>query len=316
MKKLFTFLFVLLTHFSFAQFSFIYNPADSTWTNIGGWSGKILYIQKDSTGLKNSYFFKFYSPLVQFNRHTHLRNDGTPTSILWANDTGALQRSPIASIQIPYTSITSAPWLTSYTETDPTVPSYVKAITSTNISNWNTVVGYGNPATQYVSLTGSYSNPGWLTSLAYSKLTGTPAIPAAQVNSDWNSSSGLSQILNKPSSSASIVTRSFSSSTGFQVSTTNNADVRYTVSIAATISLTTGQTGTVYLETSPNNSTWTTVTEFTNGNTGTLTIGLALAQTLAGQITAYVPAGYYVRLRSTGTATNTYITGQEIILGL
>lgn len=33
---------------------------------------------------------------------------------------------------------------------------------------------------------------------AYSDLTGTPTIPAAQVNSDWNASSGVAQILNKP----------------------------------------------------------------------------------------------------------------------
>ena len=37
------------------------------------------------------------------------------------------------------------------------------------------------------------------TSGLYSDLTGTPTIPAAQVNSDWNSNSGVSQILNKPS---------------------------------------------------------------------------------------------------------------------
>lgn len=37
------------------------------------------------------------------------------------------------------------------------------------------------------------------TSGLYSDLTGTPSIPAAQVNSDWNSNSGVSQILNKPS---------------------------------------------------------------------------------------------------------------------
>lgn len=33
---------------------------------------------------------------------------------------------------------------------------------------------------------------------AYSDLTGTPSIPAAQVNSDWDASSGVAQILNKP----------------------------------------------------------------------------------------------------------------------
>ena len=39
-------------------------------------------------------------------------------------------------------------FLTSYTETDPTVPSHVKSITTTNISNWNTAYGWGNHATQ------------------------------------------------------------------------------------------------------------------------------------------------------------------------
>ena len=37
------------------------------------------------------------------------------------------------------------------------------------------------------------------TSGAYSDLSGTPTIPAAQVNSDWDAVSGVSQILNKPS---------------------------------------------------------------------------------------------------------------------
>lgn len=38
-------------------------------------------------------------------------------------------------------------WLT--TETDPTVPSHVKAITTTDISNWNTAFGWGNHAGLY-----------------------------------------------------------------------------------------------------------------------------------------------------------------------
>jgi hypothetical protein len=37
-------------------------------------------------------------------------------------------------------------YLTSFTEADPTVPSHVKAITTTNISNWNTAFGWGNHA--------------------------------------------------------------------------------------------------------------------------------------------------------------------------
>lgn len=57
---------------------------------------------------------------------------------------------------------------------------------STNVSNWNTAFGWGNhasagyltsalAATTYVSLIGSYANPTWITSLAYSKITGVPA---------------------------------------------------------------------------------------------------------------------------------------------
>ncbi|MDA9374127.1 hypothetical protein N9R43_01960 [bacterium] len=35
-------------------------------------------------------------------------------------------------------------YLTSFTETDPTVPAHVKAISSTNINNWNTAYGWGD----------------------------------------------------------------------------------------------------------------------------------------------------------------------------
>ena len=40
----------------------------------------------------------------------------------------------------------SAGYLTSFTEADPTVPSHVKSITTTNISNWNAAFGWGNHA--------------------------------------------------------------------------------------------------------------------------------------------------------------------------
>jgi hypothetical protein len=55
-----------------------------------------------------------------------------------------------------------------------------------NSANWNTAFGWGNhasggylttasAASTYVSLSGSYANPSWITSLAYSKITGVPA---------------------------------------------------------------------------------------------------------------------------------------------
>lgn len=62
-----------------------------------------------------------------------------------------------------------AGYITGYTETDPTVPSWAKASTKP-----------------------SY------TAAEVGALPDTTVIPAAQVNSDWNASSGVAQILNKP----------------------------------------------------------------------------------------------------------------------
>lgn len=107
----------------------------------------------------------------------------------------------------------------------------------------------------------------------------------------------------------SIKTRSLN--TAFIISTTRRQLVRYTVSIVATISLTTGQTGSVSLQSSPDNITYTEIGRFSNGNSGTLTIGLNLVNTQIGQVVGAIPAGYYVKLVPSGTATNTFVIGQE-----
>lgn len=106
-----------------------------------------------------------------------------------------------------------------------------------------------------------------------------------------------------------MVTRTIG--TAFQPSTTRMVEGKYTVQIACTISLTTGQSGTIVLQTSPDNITYTTVGTFTNTNTGTLTIGLALTTTNAMQLSAFIPAGYYAKLVSSGTGTFSYIGGTE-----
>jgi hypothetical protein len=46
-------------------------------------------------------------------------------------------------------------FLTAFTETDPTVPAHVKAITTTNISNWNTAFGWGNHASAGYAVSGT-----------------------------------------------------------------------------------------------------------------------------------------------------------------
>lgn len=116
------------------------------------------------------------------------------------------------------------------------------------------------------------------------------------------------------------VTRSLVSTTGsngFQISTTQRAMVNYSVSIVTTLSLSGGQNGTVILEMSSDNTTWTEVQRYANGNTGTLTLGLNTAQTGTACLSGFIPVGYYVRLRTlnnTGTPTYTYNSGQEALL--
>lgn len=47
----------------------------------------------------------------------------------------------------------AAGYLTSYTETDPTVPAHVKSITTTEKANWNTAYGWGDHSTQNYAVT-------------------------------------------------------------------------------------------------------------------------------------------------------------------
>lgn len=116
--------------------------------------------------------------------------------------------------------------------------------------------------------------------------------------------------------SQSSITRAING-TGFQASTTRDAMAIYSVQIVATATIGSGGVGSVFLEISPNNSSWTEVGRITNGQVITLAITLNSVQTYSGQLIAYIPAGYYARLRSantTGAPAYTWLAGQEILL--
>lgn len=123
---------------------------------------------------------------------------------------------------------------------------------------------------------------------------------------------------NASNRSQSSVSRSLN--TIFQVSTTNDSLVVYSVNTACTLSLTGGQTATVVLEMATNSGFTTgvqTLSTTVNGNTGTLTIGLNITQTYTCALVGYVPVGNYVRIRTvntTGTPTFSYTSGQEVLL--
>lgn len=163
-------------------------------------------------------------------------------------------------------------------------------------------------------------NSDWSSSSGVSLILNKPTISAAQIQSDWNqtSSGSLDFIKNKPVRTQSGASRTLNSA--FQISSTRDAFANYSVDIACVLTLTTGQTGTVFLEIATNASFTTGVQEVgrtVNGNTGSLTLGLNITQNATATIGGYIPAGYYVRLRTantSGTPVFTYQSGQEVLL--
>lgn len=135
------------------------------------------------------------------------------------------------------------------------------------------------------------------------------------------SSGGMTQTWKQfvfPPRSQALASRSLNSI--FQVNATRDCLVSYSVSVSTTLSLTTGQFGTIILEMASDSGFTTNVQEIGrmwNNQTGTLTLGLALNQSVAGNVSGYVPAGYYVRMRTVnnvGTPTFSYVSGQETLL--
>lgn len=118
--------------------------------------------------------------------------------------------------------------------------------------------------------------------------------------------------------SHSIVTGT--GATGFQVSSTRDSEVNYSVTIVTTATIGGGASGTVVLEVATTNSAtagdWAELGRCTNGQTITLALALQSVQTIACQIGGIVPTGYYAKIRSinnTGTPTFTYNSGQEVL---
>lgn len=112
--------------------------------------------------------------------------------------------------------------------------------------------------------------------------------------------------------------RSLNSS--FQIDASRPVLVSYTVDIGATLTLSGGATGTVFLEYADNSGMSTnlvTLGSTVNGNTGTLTVGLTLTQTASASLVGVIPAGKYVRLRTantSGTPSFTFRSAQEVLL--
>lgn len=191
------------------------------------------------------------------------------------------------------------------------------------INNWDTNIIHYDPTIpdydQYhipeLQISGVSVNSLW----AYNPTTHhvEPLNPSADFNVDF----GAKTIgITFPSASRSYAYPTRTLNSGYQISTTRDAAVSYTVDIAATLSLTSGQAGSVVLEYADDSGFTTnvkTVCQTVNGNTGTLTIGLNLTQTASGTLSGIIPANKYVRIRTvntTGSPSFTYRGSQEVLL--
>lgn len=107
---------------------------------------------------------------------------------------------------------------------------------------------------------------------------------------------------------------------GWQLSTTRDASVSYSVSVTTTTSIGGPSSGNIVLEICSTNSAtagnWTQVGQVVSSQTATLAIALNLVSINGGALFCTVPAGYYARLRSTvsgGTVTFAFLSGQETL---
>lgn len=92
-----------------------------------------------------------------------------------------------------------------FTELDPVYAASSWYTTTNNSSNWNTAYGWGNHAsagyllsstagTTYVSLTGSYADPTWITSIAGSKVSGNISGNSANITGTYAGTITSSQV--------------------------------------------------------------------------------------------------------------------------
>lgn len=162
------------------------------------------------------------------------------------------------------------------------------------------------------------------TSGSYSDLSGKPTIPTVPttVSSFTNDAGYLTTVPaksfnNSPSHPIQTVA---AAANGFQISSTRDTLVSYSVSTSTTANIGGSSSASIYLEICSTNSAtaanWAAVAEVQNSQAITLALALQSVQTIATVLSAIVPAGYYARLRSSGSGTYSasYIAGQEVMI--
>lgn len=293
-----------------------------------------------------------------------------PKNMIWVSPYGELYRGDLNSLILDTANIyVSKAWLQSRGY----LTSVHGSLGYTPVPDTRTITINGNtqdltiPRTWNVGdilSSGSYSNPTWITSLAYSKLTGTPTIPTntTQISEGTNlyytdmrargafsAGSGISissgVITNTAADQTvtltagrgititgtypnftislvtptiSIVTRPIGTSPAtFTISATKEAIATYTITCSVTNPLLVGtSTATAFLEYSVNGgSSWLLPAQVGNSSGVGVTVTLQLTNGQTGTLVGMIPANALVRIRTgtAGTASLTYVTGQETV---
>lgn len=166
---------------------------------------------------------------------------------------------------------------------------------SGNISQWTNNSGYVNQAGARTAI--SLTTVGTSGASTYDNLTGILNIPNYNVYSPTFNNTAVKTI----------------NAAGVQISTTKNTRVSYTVThtIALTLLLSSGSSM-VFLEISPNNSTWTSISQA--GFSDAVAVAVALNKTSTNNVQGEVPSGWYVRLRAvtSGAGSAAFTVGQEV----
>lgn len=288
-------------------------------TGINNPSLRTLYQFADSGRITHWATRKFYFDSINTNSSLPL-----DAHILFTNDTGRVLG--ISPTLIPISKfINDVNYI--ITELDPTVPSYVKSITTTNISNWNASFGWGNwalqPFNRYFPVTFDTSNTNEIQTISKSGNNVTLSFGGGSFSvADQDSSitnelqtlsiSGTTITLSNnggsislPGTNASVITNPTRVvGTSYQLDTTKTTISSYTVSLSAPLAIGTAQ---CVIEISSDNVTFTVVNSI--GSTATIAL---LAQSFF-TLQATVPPKWYVRMRAITTlgGTATYQYGQD-----
>jgi hypothetical protein len=131
-------------------------------SNGTAWGTSIV---DNSTNWNTAYSWGNHAGLYSLLGHTHTFASLTsiPTTLAGYGITDAATSAQGANADTAFGwgNHALAGYLTSFTETDPTVPSHVKAITTTNITNWNTAYSWGNHALAGYLTSFTETDPVW-----------------------------------------------------------------------------------------------------------------------------------------------------------